>query len=56
MSRLGVLAEGEELSTNPLRAFFNDLRTTQMRWMLPGKSWLTEAVSPAMTGEPVRGL
>ena len=25
----GVLAEGEELSSNPLRAFFNDLRTTQ---------------------------
>jgi hypothetical protein len=25
-----VLAEGEELSSNPLRAFFNDLRTTQV--------------------------
>jgi len=24
----GVLADGEELSSNPLRAFFNDLRTT----------------------------
>jgi hypothetical protein len=24
------LAEGEELSSNPLRAFFNDLRTTQI--------------------------
>jgi hypothetical protein len=24
-----MLAEGEELSSNPLRAFFNDLRTTQ---------------------------
>ena len=30
MSRLGRLAEGEELSSNPLRAYFNDLRTTQI--------------------------
>ena len=29
LSPKGVLAEGEELSSNPLRAFFNDLRTTQ---------------------------
>jgi hypothetical protein len=28
MSRLGVLAEGEELSSNPLRRVFKDLRTT----------------------------
>jgi hypothetical protein len=28
MSRLRRLAEGEELSSNPLGAFFNDLRTT----------------------------
>ena len=26
----GVLAEGEALSSNPLRAYFNDLRTTQI--------------------------
>jgi hypothetical protein len=26
----GVLAEGEELSSNPLWAFFNDLRTTRV--------------------------
>jgi hypothetical protein len=30
MSRLGVLAEGEELSPNPLQAFFNDLQTTHI--------------------------
>jgi hypothetical protein len=30
MSRLGVLAEGEELSSNPLCRVFNDLRTTQI--------------------------
>ena len=30
MSRLGVLAEGEELSSNPLRCVFNDLRSTQI--------------------------
>jgi hypothetical protein len=28
MSRLRTLAEGEELPSNPLRAFFNELRTT----------------------------
>ena len=30
MSRLARLAEGEELSSNPLRRDFNDLRTTQL--------------------------
>jgi hypothetical protein len=30
MSRMGVLAEGEELSSNPLRRVFNDLQTTQI--------------------------
>ena len=30
MSRPGVLAEGEELSSNPLRRVFNDLQTTQI--------------------------
>jgi hypothetical protein len=30
MSQMGRLAEGEELSSNPLRAFFNDLQTTQI--------------------------
>jgi hypothetical protein len=30
MSRMARLAEGEELSSNPLRAYFNDLQTTQI--------------------------
>jgi hypothetical protein len=30
MSRLRILAEGEELSANPLRRVFNDLLTTQI--------------------------
>jgi hypothetical protein len=30
VSPKGVLAEGEELSSNPLRRVFNDLRTTQI--------------------------
>src|SRR5690606_19997177 len=43
-SQMGKLAEGEELSSNPLRAFFDDLRTTHKSWwMLPKKSWATLA-------------
>jgi hypothetical protein len=38
-----MLAEGEELSSNPLRAFFNDLRTTQnavdVAWRILGLLW-----------------
>ena len=30
MYRQGVLAEGEELSSNPLSCYFNELRTTQV--------------------------
>jgi hypothetical protein len=30
MSRMGRLAEGEDLSSNPLRSVFNDLQTTQI--------------------------
>jgi hypothetical protein len=30
LSAYDVLAEGEELSSNPLRGVFNDLRTTQI--------------------------
>jgi hypothetical protein len=30
MARLDDLAEGGKLSSNPLRAFFNHLRTTQV--------------------------
>jgi hypothetical protein len=28
----------------------------ELRWMLTGESWPTEAASCAMTGEPVSGL
>jgi hypothetical protein len=30
LSAKAMLAEGEELSSNPLRAYFNDLQTTQI--------------------------
>ena len=36
MSRLGALAEGEELSSNPLSREINDLRTTLI---LVGVAW-----------------
>ena len=43
MSRLGVLAEGEVLSSNPLQAFFNGLRTTQIAvdvaWRIHNPLW-----------------
>jgi hypothetical protein len=39
----GILAEGEELWSNPLRAFFNDLRTTQtavdVAWRILSLLW-----------------
>jgi hypothetical protein len=40
MSRQGVLADGEELSANPLSRHFNGLRTTQIAvdvaWRIAG--------------------
>ena len=34
----GILAEGEELSSNPLRAFSMGYEPHKLRWVLPGES------------------
>jgi hypothetical protein len=57
MSRLGGLAEGEELSSNPLRAFFNGLRTTQMAvdvdWRIMNLLWRVLTAAMAGAAQPV---
>jgi hypothetical protein len=58
MSRMARLAEGEEPRSNPLRAFFNDLRTTQIAvdvdWRIFGPALV--GAKDSARGEPVRGL
>jgi len=48
---MGRLAEGEELSSNPLRRDFNDLRTTQVAvdvaWRILGLFWRAPTAATA---------
>jgi hypothetical protein len=58
VSAWAVLAEGEELSTNPLRAYFNDLRTTENAVEVDWRIWtpVLGCPSTATAGGPARGL
>ena len=58
MSRLGVLAEGEELSSNPLFLIFQRLKNTlllvDIAWRIVAPLW--RSLSAPAAGGPVRGL
>jgi hypothetical protein len=60
MSRMARLAEREELSSNPLRRLFNDLRTTQIAvdvdWRIMSLLSWEDADRRALGAHPALGI